>query len=197
MTDNALRVFHTPSLSNPTLVMGLSGWMDGGNVSTGTIDYLRIKLGALPFASIEPEGFYIMNMPGTMEQATLFRPRIQYAEGLIKEYDYPSAAFYVQPDYNLILFSGKEPHLNWDRFAEAMLSLVAGLLDAAPGGSLMVVESDERFDFALLPEPERWDVRRHRPAVVGIFEKAASGGEPRRAPGGAADERRAAERTSR
>ena len=60
--------------------------------------------------------------------------------------------------------------------AEAIRSLIARLLDAAPDGSLMVVESDERFDFAVLPEPNRWDVRRHRPAVVGILEKAASGG---------------------
>ncbi len=123
MTDNALRVFHNPFLDKPSLVMGFSGWMDGGNVSTGTIDYLRIKVGALPFASIDPEGFYIMCVPGAMDQATLFRPRIQYAEGLVKEYDYPSGSFYVQPDYNLMLFSGKEPHLNWDLYAEAVLSL--------------------------------------------------------------------------
>ncbi len=54
---------------------------------------------------------------------------------------------------------------------EEMLALVGKLLDAAPPGSQFMVESDERFDFALLPFPEQWDVRRYYPALVGIYRK--------------------------
>jgi 16S rRNA (guanine(966)-N(2))-methyltransferase RsmD len=53
----------------------------------------------------------------------------------------------------------------------AMLELIAGLLEAAPVGSLMAVEADERFDFQKLPDPQAWNVRRYRPAVLGIYRK--------------------------
>lgn len=54
---------------------------------------------------------------------------------------------------------------------EAMLALLARLMELAPAESLFAVESDARFDPALLPEAEAWDVRRYPPAVVAIYEK--------------------------
>lgn len=123
MSDKALRVFHEPAVNQPTLVIGFAGWMDGGDVSTGTVDYLRIKLGALPFAEIESDGFYILNVPGSIELASVFRPHVCYEDGLIKRYDYPINRFFVQADYNLMLFSGKEPNLNWDCFSDAIFSV--------------------------------------------------------------------------
>jgi 16S rRNA (guanine966-N2)-methyltransferase len=55
-----------------------------------------------------------------------------------------------------------------DRTAE-MLELMGGLITAAPKRSVFVVEADSRFDFQLLPAPEKWDVRTYAPAVVGIM----------------------------
>jgi 16S rRNA (guanine966-N2)-methyltransferase len=52
---------------------------------------------------------------------------------------------------------------------EEVLRLIGGLMESAPAGSIFVVESDRRFDFALLPEAEAWDVRSYPPAVVGIY----------------------------
>jgi 16S rRNA (guanine966-N2)-methyltransferase len=51
---------------------------------------------------------------------------------------------------------------------EEMLTLIGGLIRAAPPGSAFMVEADERFDFGLLPAPEEWDVRSYPPAVVGM-----------------------------
>ncbi len=120
MTEKQLKIFNEPHVQSPSLVVGFDGWMDGGDVSTGTLDYLRIKLGALPFATIEPDDFYVLNTPGPMELVSLFRPHVRYKNGVIQEYDYPSNRFFVQSDYNLMLFSGKEPNLRWDAFADAM-----------------------------------------------------------------------------
>ena len=53
-----------------------------------------------------------------------------------------------------------------------MLKLIGRWLEISPGGSQIVVEADERFDFASLPRPDAWDVRSYLPAVVGILEKA-------------------------
>jgi 16S rRNA (guanine966-N2)-methyltransferase len=52
-----------------------------------------------------------------------------------------------------------------------MLDLCATLIEQAPSGSLMVVESDARFDSQQLPRPGQWDVRIYPPAVVSIYEK--------------------------
>lgn len=123
MKDTTLRLFDQPVVNKPSLVIGFSGWMDGGDVSTGTIDYLRNKLGATLFGRIEPEGFYVLNVPGPIELASVFRPHVRYQDGTISRYDYPENRFFVQADYNLMLFSGKEPNLNWDRYTEVLLSL--------------------------------------------------------------------------
>lgn len=64
----------------------------------------------------------------------------------------------------------------YDFFVERhteMLELIGRLQSHAIGGSVIVVEADDRFDTALLPgtaaAAARWDVRRYPPAVVGIW----------------------------
>lgn len=57
-----------------------------------------------------------------------------------------------------------------DRLGE-MLDLVTRLLDRAPEGSALVVESDKQFDMSLLPQADTWDVRSYPPAMVGVFRK--------------------------
>jgi 16S rRNA (guanine966-N2)-methyltransferase len=52
-----------------------------------------------------------------------------------------------------------------------LLELIGKLLEAAPAGSLFVVEADERFDFGELPQAGDWDVREYPPAYVGVLEK--------------------------
>jgi len=54
---------------------------------------------------------------------------------------------------------------------EAVLDLLSSLHGAAPPDSLLVVESDGRFDFAALPTPDQWDIRPYPPAVIGILHK--------------------------
>jgi 16S rRNA (guanine966-N2)-methyltransferase len=55
--------------------------------------------------------------------------------------------------------------------AEELLELLSELMEAAPIGSIFVVEADERFDFQQLPQSSLWDVRAYQPAVVGILRK--------------------------
>ena len=54
MKSQYLRIQDLPKLSGARLVMGFTGWMDGGDVSTGTIDYLVDALGADRIADIDP-----------------------------------------------------------------------------------------------------------------------------------------------
>jgi len=105
------------------MVLGFSGWMDGGDASTGTVEYLIGKLGAEVFAEIEPSEFYLYNFPGPMEVAALFRPHTKIAEGKIVDFQEPTSRFYYDSDTDLILFVGKEPNFRWKEYAACVLGV--------------------------------------------------------------------------
>jgi proteasome assembly chaperone (PAC2) family protein len=123
MASDKLTIYTRPKFNNPSLLLGFSGWMDGGDVSTGTVKCFIDKLDAQKFAEIEPAGFYIYSFPGSMEVTALFRPHTQIMDGVIKSYEIPANTFYYSEQSNLILFSGKEPNLNWEEFAECIFSV--------------------------------------------------------------------------
>ena len=125
MAFDKLKIYKRPKLRNPRMLLGFSGWMDGGEVSTGTVKCIIDKLGAQSFAEIEPEGFYIYSFPGLMEVAALFRPHTRIKNGLVRSFEVPRNAFYCDGKNNLILFAGKEPNLRWEEFAECIFSLCA------------------------------------------------------------------------
>lgn len=123
MASDKLRIYKRPKLDTPRILMGFSGWMDGGQVSTGTLKYLIERLEAQRFAEIEPEGFYINNFPGSMELTALFRPHTKIKDGLITYYEVTTNTFFYSDENDLILFMGKEPNLQWQEFADCIFSL--------------------------------------------------------------------------
>ena len=54
---------------------------------------------------------------------------------------------------------------------DQMQRLLSDLYSAAPAGSLLAVEADQRFDFAAFFDLGEWDVRNYAPAVLGIIRK--------------------------
>ncbi len=125
MLSDKLSISEKPNLRNPRLLIGLSGWMDGGEVSTGTVECLIDKVGAKQFAEIDPKGFYLCSFPGSMEITALFRPHTKITDGLIESFEKPANTFFSSEGNDLILFRGKEPNLNWDEFGECVFSLCA------------------------------------------------------------------------
>jgi len=117
-----LRLFERPRLEDGRLVMALTGWMDGGDVSTGTVSHLVGAVGAKRVGEIDPEPFYVLNMPGPMEIATLFRPQAKIEDGLVTAYRSPAATFFAAPEERLLLFEAREPNLRWGDFADALLA---------------------------------------------------------------------------
>jgi len=125
MLSDKLSIREKPNLHNPRLLLGLSGWMDGGEVSIGTVQCLIEKIGAQEFAEIDPKSFYINSFPGSMEITALFRPHTKITEGLIESLEKPANTFFYSESNDLILFTGKEPNLNWEEFGECIFSLCA------------------------------------------------------------------------
>ena len=82
-----------------------------------------------------------------------------------------SAKFSAKGEQPLTVFCSPPYDFYVERRQE-MLDLVARWVEVSPVGSQIVVEADERFDFALLARAEQWDVRNYPPAVVGIYEKS-------------------------
>ncbi|MCC6416945.1 MAG: PAC2 family protein [Gemmataceae bacterium] len=165
-----LRFHQSPALDQATLVLAFTGWMDGGDVSTGTVQRLVDLLDAKPIAEIDPEPFYLFSFPGSMELTALFRPELRIENGLVASLEMPANTFYCHEPANLVLFLGKEPNLNWRAFGDCVLALahrigVRRLLFVGSfGGSvphtreprLFVTCSEER----LLPEMEQYSLRR-------------------------------------
>jgi proteasome assembly chaperone (PAC2) family protein len=169
-TSDLLHFLHRPALDEATLVLAFSGWMDGGDVSTGTVRRLVDLLGAKPIARIDPEPFYIYNFPGPMEVAALFRPRIEIEGGLVKEIEMPSAVFHCHEPANLVLFLGREPNLRWAGFADSVFELTRAvgvrriLFVGSFGGSVPHTREPRLHvtcsEAGLLPEMEQYGLRR-------------------------------------
>ncbi len=132
-----------PEMESPTMVLGLTGWMDGGHVSTGTVGYLRERLAARPFAEIDPMDFYMFHFPvssipisvytqdgktvvapvNPMEFAAVFRPHTKIEHGVIEELIYPTNDFWCAEESSLVLFSGEEPHIRWGSYCDCIFSI--------------------------------------------------------------------------
>ena len=61
MPPTQLKLDPAPRLEHGRLIVGFSGWMDGGEVSTGTIATLASELDAGRIGEIDPDDFYIYN----------------------------------------------------------------------------------------------------------------------------------------
>jgi len=123
MPFGRLHIHTRPHMKKATLLLGFSGWMNGGEISTGSIQYLIDKLQAPKFAEIEPQGYYINNFPGSMELTALFRPHTKITDGLVTDLEMPSNTFHYDEDNELIFFLGKEPNFQWHDFAEDIFSV--------------------------------------------------------------------------
>ncbi|MBD3419324.1 MAG: hypothetical protein GF398_04315 [Chitinivibrionales bacterium] len=122
MNNEHLKIRRKIMMSKPTLLMAFSGWMDGGDVSTGTINYLVDKYEAFKCANIEPEPFYLYNFPGSMEISSLFRPEIRIRDGIIHNFEPPESSFFCAQEQNMLLFTGKEPNLNWTDYCDTIIA---------------------------------------------------------------------------
>jgi len=122
-TDALHTPIELPRLKNASMLLAFTGWMDGGEVSTGTVRNLLSNLAAEEIADIDPEPFYIYNFPGSMEIAALFRPEVKYTDGVITQFEMPQNRFYVDRERNIVLFLGKEPNLRWRDFADCVFDV--------------------------------------------------------------------------
>lgn len=118
---------HTrPQAAELYLIAGWQQWADAGSVSSGLPQYLITHVGAKKIGEMSPDGFYLFQIPGTHH---LLRPEVNFEEGYSKgiqprknEYYYAELA-----GKGLLLFTGDEPHINIDRYAEGFFTTIKEL----------------------------------------------------------------------
>jgi 16S rRNA (guanine966-N2)-methyltransferase len=159
----------TPDRVRETLFNWLGQWLDGQScldlfAGTGALGLEAISRGAeratlierhLPTAKLIEQNAAALGVAEQVE--VVFGDAFGWSEEFCAQAPGPVTVF-CSPPFDFYV----------DRQRE-MLALIGRWLEAAGEGSQMVVEADERFDFASLPQAERWDVREYLPAVVGIF----------------------------
>ena len=123
MACDQLKLHRDVRLDGGCMILSFNGWMDGGDVSTGTVDHLISELEAQHLAQIEPDDFYIYNFPASTEDVTLHRPHGRIEAGLVQAFRPPSNNFYCDEASGLVLFSGQEPNLRWREYAECIFEL--------------------------------------------------------------------------
>lgn len=138
-----LRIERLPEGECPVMVLGFSGWMDGGRVSTATVGYLAESLQAQRLGEIDAGDFQIFNFPvatlpitiyiedgqaivapvSPMESAAAFRPHCRIANGRLEKLVMPSNRFFASEERGIALFTGDEPHMRWRSYAECVFEV--------------------------------------------------------------------------
>jgi proteasome assembly chaperone (PAC2) family protein len=128
MAAEHLLVQDHPPLHEATLLLALTGWMDGGLVSTGTVGRIMEGRKVAEAGRIEAEPFYLYNFPGSMDIAALFRPQVKVMDGLIEgELGMPTNIFHVDAAADLVFFLGREPNMLWQTFADCIFEMAGKL----------------------------------------------------------------------
>lgn len=119
--SQALELRERPQTEQMFMLVGWRQWADGGSVSSGLPRYLMQETGARRIGSIRPDGFYLFQIPGTHD---LVRPVVKFEDGYPTQLDAPRNNFYFTGDSErgVVIFTGDEPHMDVERYVEALLS---------------------------------------------------------------------------
>jgi predicted ATP-grasp superfamily ATP-dependent carboligase len=108
-----------PRLSRPVVLAAFEGWNDAGDAATTAVRHLRDRLGARPFADIDPEEFF---------DFTSTRPVVEITDGHTRRINWPLTELAAVDTVGLgvgdiITIVGIEPQLRWRTFSSAVVEL--------------------------------------------------------------------------
>jgi hypothetical protein len=110
-----------PALARPILVVAFGGWFDAAQGATAAVEWLEGHHRAVPFASIDPDGFFDFHQE---------RPEIRLTDDGLRELRWPDAvlsAAVTGAQHDLVLLATVEPHLRWGTYARLVARAVREL----------------------------------------------------------------------
>ncbi len=122
----ALELWEHPEAREMYLLAGWRQWADAGSVSSGLPRYLVKLTQAHAIGVIQPEGFYLFQLPGTHG---LLRPVVEFNQGVPERLETPRNELYFSGDdqRGLVILIGDEPHLDVERYVSSILHLARTL----------------------------------------------------------------------
>ena len=119
MMNDFVTLEEVSTASENYLIAGWQQWADAGSVSSGLPQYLIEHTNARKIGELDGEGFYLFQIPGTHH---LMRPEVHFEDGYSQEIRPRSNEFYYTEvsGKGLVLFTGDEPHMNVDRYADGL-----------------------------------------------------------------------------
>ncbi|MBX3010370.1 MAG: PAC2 family protein [Caldilineaceae bacterium] len=119
--NDSLHLWELPKAEQVYMIAGWEQWADAGSVSSGLPQYLIKHLRARKIGEIRPDGFYLFQIPGTHH---LLRPQVKFEDGYSKSIKARVNSLYYAGNERtgLVIFIGEEPHLDIDRYADALFA---------------------------------------------------------------------------
>lgn len=115
MTDDSLRwIAPRPELTDPVLVVMLTGWIDAGGAAHAALEAIEDEAAATPVAEFDDDVYIDFRAR---------RPTMELREGLHSVLEWERITLSVGHDQtgrDLLLLSGPEPDMAWHRFTRAV-----------------------------------------------------------------------------
>ena len=126
MLANGFELKEIPDLDEIYLIAGWRQWADAGSVSSNLPEYLVTKTGARLIGEINPDGFYLFQIPGTHD---LVRPVVKFDQGYPELLRTQQNHFYYTENSGrgIVIFVGDEPHLDGERYVSTFLNVARKL----------------------------------------------------------------------
>jgi predicted ATP-grasp superfamily ATP-dependent carboligase len=123
--NDLIRLWEIPDAAE-YVIAGWHQWADAGDVSSGLPKYLIEQTAARRIGEMEPDGFYLFQIPGTHH---LLRPMVKLSEGYRETLEERRNEFFYSGDdeNGFLIFLGEEPHQNAECYAEAFFDAVEEL----------------------------------------------------------------------
>jgi predicted ATP-grasp superfamily ATP-dependent carboligase len=123
---DAVELSERPTTRPLVMLAGWRQWADAGAMSSGLPEYLVEQTHARRIGRIKSDGFYLFQIPGTHD---LVRPVVEFEEGFPVKLDVPhNNIYYTETNgRGVIILVGDEPHMDMERYADAVLGLAQEL----------------------------------------------------------------------
>ncbi|MFZ4827101.1 MAG: PAC2 family protein [Phototrophicaceae bacterium] len=126
MTES-IQLQETPQAE--VMIVGWRQWADAGSVSSLLPKYLVRHLNARRIGELRSDGFYLFQIPGTHD---LVRPIVRFRDGYPEELERQRNDLYFAEvnGKGVAIFIGDEPHLDAERYTQAIVDIAQRLGNA-------------------------------------------------------------------
>ncbi len=120
--DELVTLSEKPVADEMYMLAGWRQWADAGAVSSVLPKYLIDQVRARKIGQLKSDSFYIFQLPQTQ---SFLRPEVKMQDGYRKSLRTHKNELYYWGNANkgLVIFLGEEPHLNPERYADAIFSV--------------------------------------------------------------------------